>query len=388
MSGRYQTMSIIVPWEIQQIQSASFQEQFSEHIRFQFTALLPEDQAEETIARITEETTVEVQLIQEEEAKPYFYGFVEQADLSLQGKVSLLSVTAVSYTAKLDRKKRSRSFYKTDVTWEEVLSAVKEGENRYSKFRYGAAWDLNEPIGVPVMQYQETDWEFLKRIAALKGMVVTPDATVAYPSFRFGPPQTGQPVLLQAEELGIVRDLKECMEEQVQAGKTEKEGFEEFYYTGVWIRSRTYHALGSKILWNQMAFVVTYLEGYEENGEFWYEMLAKAEGAIHAVYQGNQQIAGCSLEATIKERKGNVVSLRLDIDQGNPYYAKEEGRDWFFRMHWIPRVITVYQKVEAGYGCICLPNGNGKRLQSVRFEWQENKPNVPIGFPIQRKNHF
>ena len=34
MSGRYQTMSIIVPWEIQQIQSASFQEQFSEHIRF------------------------------------------------------------------------------------------------------------------------------------------------------------------------------------------------------------------------------------------------------------------------------------------------------------------------------------------------------------------
>lgn len=63
--------------------------------------------------------------------------------------------------------------------------------------------------------------------------------------------------------------------------------------------------------------------------------------------------------------------MYLDIDQGNPYYAKEDGRDWFFRMHWIQRVITVCQKAEAGYGCICLPNEKAIAVNAVRMAGEQ-----------------
>lgn len=354
-------MSIVFPLELQSIESAGFQQQFSDHIRFQFTAVLPEEHARNAIASITEETTVEVQITEGEESRPYFCGFVERAELSMQGKWYLLSVSAVSYTAKLDRKKRSRSFYKTDVSWEEVLTCIKESEKTGdSKFRCGATFDIKQSIGVPIMQYQETDWEFIKRMAALWGMVVTPDATVAYPSFWLGYPQTGQPAELKAEELGMVRDIQECMEEHYQAGKTEKDCFDELYYTGVFLRSRVYRSLGSSILINRIAFVITYVEGYEENGEFWYDYIAKAKDAIHAVYQGNLQIAGCSLEATVKERKGNVVSLRLDIDKGNPYYAKEDGRDLFF----------TYALDSKGYYCMPESGSRVRLYLPSEREWE------------------
>ena len=86
----------------------------------------------------------------------------------------------------MDQVKRSRSFQNVGQTYSEVAQRVASGcENGAVIPTVG----LDKPLGVPVIQYRETDWEFLKRMASWCGGVVVPETHYAYPRIWFGFPE-------------------------------------------------------------------------------------------------------------------------------------------------------------------------------------------------------
>ena len=63
----------------------------------------------------------------------------------------------------MDQVKRCRSFQDVGQTYSEVAQRVASGHPNGAVI---PTVGLDKPLGVPVIQYRETDWEFLKRMAS------------------------------------------------------------------------------------------------------------------------------------------------------------------------------------------------------------------------------
>ena len=57
----------------------------------------------------------------------------------------------------------------------------------------------SRPLGIPRVQYQETDWEFLKRMAGHFGLPLYPEPTGGGARVSVGIPETGAPVELDVD---------------------------------------------------------------------------------------------------------------------------------------------------------------------------------------------
>ena len=82
-------------------------------------------------------------------------------ELVEEGGYAVLIINAISHTWKMDIQKRSRSFQNTSITYREMAQAVTQ--------EYGASliWNVSDkPLEHPIIQYKETDYQFLQRICS------------------------------------------------------------------------------------------------------------------------------------------------------------------------------------------------------------------------------
>ena len=74
----------------------------------------------------------------------------------------LLRLSAASETISMDRKKKSRSFQNPDMTYQQILNKIIE-----SYPSLDSNWiRAEEKIREPILQYEETDWDFLLRLSS------------------------------------------------------------------------------------------------------------------------------------------------------------------------------------------------------------------------------
>lgn len=107
-----------------------------------------------------------------------FTGIMTDIQLSEQAQMKTVQIEAKSRSWLMDRTKRSRSFQNTKMTYRalawEILKCY-EGENpkEQCSLIYAGAQQKTEGL---IVQYEETDWEFLKRVLSLAGLALTPDS--------------------------------------------------------------------------------------------------------------------------------------------------------------------------------------------------------------------
>lgn len=121
----------------------------------------------------------------ESKPEPIFCGVSSAFQVKRSGEVFIAKLTVATGTTLLDIVKKSRSFQDVSMTYQQlvytVLSDTPKAAATFDKI-------ANTPIGKPIIQYQETDWEFIKRLASMLGTQLLPDCTVPTPQFSFGVP--------------------------------------------------------------------------------------------------------------------------------------------------------------------------------------------------------
>lgn len=90
-----------------------------------------------------------------------FTGVIEKVETT----GSFITIEAKSFSIALDRKKRKRSFQDIKKTYDDVIKVIKN-EGKYDKFNFILPSKNNKTIDNLLIQYDETDWEFLKRIVS------------------------------------------------------------------------------------------------------------------------------------------------------------------------------------------------------------------------------
>ena len=87
----------------------------------------------------------------------------------------------ISSSYEFDKVKKCYFYQNKHMTYRQMFDIV-SGKGRNILFTCGSGLEINTPL----LQYEETDWEFCKRIASQFGSVVIPEITGEYPQISVG----------------------------------------------------------------------------------------------------------------------------------------------------------------------------------------------------------
>ncbi|CAH1202464.1 hypothetical protein PAECIP111893_01794 [Paenibacillus plantiphilus] len=176
-------------------------------------------------------------------------------------------------------------------------------------------------LGSPVIQYDETDWVFLKRLASHFNTVVACDIWDAKPKLYFGMPKGKRFTLPEETPYMAGKDLLAFQRAGGYEAGLHDTDF--FYYE---IESTLRAALGDTVQFRGKSMVVSEVRGRMDRGLFMYTYrLSRSEG-IHRQRTENAKLTGISLEGEVLAVQGEQVKLHLNVD-------KEQSKG---EAHWYP----------------------------------------------------
>ncbi|MBG9795721.1 hypothetical protein ABD76_25985, partial [Paenibacillus dendritiformis] len=261
-----------------------------------------------------------------------FHGIVTRLSVHCIRGVYTFELEAASHSYQMDIQIKKRSYQDIHRTYADLVTTM------IRKYKYGDAIDTvtnDAELGTFVLQYEETDWAFLKRLASRFGSVLVPEVTAASPKVFFGLPE-GKRYKMERDASYQVRRTFHDLE----AGKP---GQRAGSYVTYVIESLQYYALGDIIalpigLGKELVVVraVTRLE----DGLLRTRYDLQAEQDIRLARYENDQAAGIALTGSVLQVHQDMVQLQLDIDpKQDPAkacwfpvatrYAAEEHSGWY-----------------------------------------------------------
>lgn len=130
----------------------------------------------------------------EQQEQVLFNGLVRKSVISFERRCAQIKVEGISATWKLDISKKFRSFQDKDMTYAALAKKIAD----YTGTSVISLIGKNTKILKPLIQYQETDWEFLRRISSHLNKFILCDVLTGKPAFWFGM-RNGKRVVLPAE---------------------------------------------------------------------------------------------------------------------------------------------------------------------------------------------
>ena len=231
-----------------------------------------------------------------------FNGIIQDVHIFAENGTKQAIVMAKTSSIRMDRERRSRSFQDTGMTYAQIIDRVLAG---YGGNAFGEKASLK--TGIPVVQYEETDWQFLKRMASSAGQAVFCDETAPEPYYKLGLSKTGKKAIFPEASYRCMVD-----ESYYHVGKKQGLPRTEFLYYQV--ESTDNHAIGDHAWYKGRTYYI-----YEKQAEWKGGVLSlcyKLGGESH--FRGkkeyNRKLAGLALPGQVVKAEGEKVYLKLDID--------------------------------------------------------------------------
>ena len=241
-----------------------------------------------------------------------FSGYPEKVEIKEERGYRIADIQAVSGTILLDQKKSNRVFQKKVQTYMGIASTVTADTEHSACILPGS--DMR--TGGTLIQYQETDWRFLKRMASQLGLPLVPDTSYYYPRFCLGLPEG------EKRELGEIISCDLCFDGRYYAvsGKclVDREDF--ICYDVV---TRTSLSLGDRVTYEGRELLVSRKKTELAGGEVIFTYRLAGNSYTWVPWEDNPDYTGMSFVGSIVGTQGEQVEVAFDIDKsaagGNRY---------------------------------------------------------------------
>ena len=241
-----------------------------------------------------------------------FSGYPEKVEIKEERGYRIADIQAVSGTILLDQKKSNRVFQKKVQTYMGIAGTVTADTEHSACILPGS--DMR--TGGTLIQYQETDWRFLKRMASQLGLPLVPDTSYYYPRFYLGLPEG------EKRELGEIISCDLCFDGRYYAvsGKclVDREDF--ICYDVV---TRTSLSLGDRVTYEGRELLVSRKKTELAGGEVIFTYRLAGNSYTWVPWEDNPDYTGMSFVGSIVGTQGEQVEVAFDIDKtaagGNRY---------------------------------------------------------------------
>lgn len=304
----YHSLEFVGIYPIQHIEHLHIERNLNDHAFLRIRGIFPEGEKARSIQM--EGASESVEVIQKDEhgkrLRTLFHGKITHVNLNTVRDIYYIEIEAVSHTIQLDIKPITRSFQDRNLTYEKLQRHI------LSKYEGSDIIDTvsqNTKLREFTLQYRETDWAFLKRMASRFGGVLVPEIAAETPKFWFGMPEGNVGELDEVtystkRSFAAIRGDGDTIEASASSHKT--------CYT---VESGQYFRPGDCLRFRGKELVVTRIVSTIRSGLLLHEYtLAQSEG-IRQNLCYNAQICGASLEGKVIEVMGDQVRVHLSIDE-------------------------------------------------------------------------
>ena len=293
------------------------------------------------------------------ESRIIFFGYLTEIETKHIGETVKVQLKIKSGSIRLDQQAESRSFQNVGNTYAEIVKQIAKSSGGRVICTKGADIAIKKPL----IQYEETAWEFCRRLASHLGTSVIPDIETGGQSFWFGM-RKGNVITGLSEDEYVVETKRNAF------GKVETE-YE--------VESREFHKIGDKTVFCGKEMVICRVLAYFERGELIFRYLLKEYEVESIIYQNS--FAGLGLTGTVLEIQQEQIKVALDIDNGN--FTGDYFYDWYpetgnalYAMPEIGASILLYfgdRDEREGFVIHCMPNtiNSERKYQSRYFDTKE-----------------
>lgn len=265
--------------------------------------------------------------------RPFFYGKVTDAAIVTEDQVTVLEIKAKSCSYLLDLREKQRSFQDASMTYRELFETV------LSSYPGGSILDEcsgGKTIPAPLLQYQETDWQFLKRLASHFNCGICQNAAGKAPALKIG--AWGE------TKIGELEHFKYRVRKDI-------EGFEKLEASGCdnlleedavvyELEDYSNFNLGSKAVYRGKTLYIKEKMTVMDQGILTFHYKLASQNGMAVKKRWNEAITGLSLPGAVIAVEKDQVKLHLSIDSRQdpakakfiPYttvYANSGNAGWY-----------------------------------------------------------
>ncbi|MDR9855917.1 contractile injection system protein, VgrG/Pvc8 family [Paenibacillus sp. VCA1] len=304
----YESLRFYGSFQPQRIEKLQIRRTINDHAYLTVSGILSEEQGASCIGQNMEEEPIVIRQLDEQgqSLRRLFHGIVIRLSVHCIRGVYTFELEAASHSYQMDIQLKKRSYQDIHRTYDDLVTTM------VRKYKYGDAIDTvsnNAKLGAFVLQYEETDWAFLKRLASRFGSVLVPEVTAASPKVFFGMP-VGR---LYKVDRDVSYQVRRTFYE-LEAGKPEKHAGSYMTYV---IESLQYYALGDTValpIGSGKELVVVRAVTRLEDGLLVTRYDLQSEQDIRYARYENDRAAGITLAGTVLKVHQDLVQLQLDID--------------------------------------------------------------------------
>jgi len=304
MDLRYDGLTIRVDIDVQEVIEFNLEQRLNEHAVLRIAFTCKDDVGDAIVKNASEEITIQVY----DGRKCAFCGFL--SDIRYQGYLGTNRVDAVFYGLSkiFDRTKRRCAVTAEDITYGGLVDKVLESYGKVSCTK------TLEDATIPgfLLQYDETDWNFIKRLAGKQGGVLTPDNAASQPAFFFGLPGD------KTKEIQSIEGVKVSSLDYEDYGKKAAMNpfgaflLDSYSHT---VRSEKLYFLGEAVKYENVEYRIKEIMIIGKGGivEKYYT-LATENGCPYTTGL-NLDYSGLHLEASVDEVSGSNIRVGFQIPE-------------------------------------------------------------------------
>jgi len=303
----YDKIKITSPWNIQTIYELSIKKTLNNHAELRLTALVNESDASKIGLQETTEDQIRVYTDDGETKSWLFKGRLKNVKVSVRTGLYTITAYFLSETSVFDSEQKNRSFQDTSLTYNDIAAKIMEDYPEKS-FELTA-----DPVTIdgPLIQYQETDWQFIKRLASYQETVIVPDVTMDNQIFSYGYPKVyGEKTLSDDIAYSSGKDIKAYYTDyDYNSNLVENE------YTYFEVESYDELTFGDKVTFHNYEMYVGEVTIELKKGLLVYNATLVRQPTIRQNPIYNEKIQGNSIEGTVLAVQNQEIKLHLNIDQ-------------------------------------------------------------------------
>lgn len=268
----------------------------------------------------------------EGEVRTLFSGIISDFSIIHRNDQSKLTLEIKSGSLLLDEKKHLRSFQNPHMKYMQIFQEI-TAEYKQAEIFFSEPWE--EKTGELILQYYETDWEFLKRIASRRHQFLVPDPQTMGIKLSYALPKGERFILPEGEKYTMRKDLSGYREKLYRNMPVSESDCLEYM-----AECREVQKIGDYTILYGEPFYIYKIQSRYQGGELVHCYYMKRKRGIEVPEKYQEKMAGCALSAVVigvREDKVQIAvtndeSREQEIDIWYPYatvYSTGDGTGWY-----------------------------------------------------------
>ncbi len=307
--------------------------QVGEHAAARIRGNIRDEDVEEYRKLLTQKIWVTITVEDESGGKKVLMtGVIAGFSLESLQHVYTLELRLKSGTYLMDGRRHFRSFQDKSLTCRNVMERLNAA---YGESGIVAEDSVNTAVDF-LLQYRETDWEFIKRIASRFGLAVTPEPAREGVYYYVG---NLQYVTYEVEELLDCLSGK-YIDAYMQNGANGTGSLKELDYIEYRLSTREIYGLWDFLVAKEQSGHVYRIHSEYTQGEMIHTYWLRPANGLKVLQTFNEGQQGCAFEAEIKAVTQDKVQIALMGDENSgqnitrwfPYstgYSSPDGAGWY-----------------------------------------------------------